>query len=184
MDDFEERCQDLVAGLEKDGIFDEMDRKHQADLESCPEWSRREATHLHEIMTAWVVGVLQSYEYYRNQNGYELPANFGRVFSHISRRLCEKFPENKGYMGAVYEISLCEIRQWLKQWAMELSEFQRWNELPGSGITHRNSPLATKPTFIDLDVPSHRAAIYVRDQRRNAEAFERYFKRVHPKEEE
>ena len=129
MEEFDRAANDFVAALEESGAMDELDRTHRAKLEADSEWARQVPTHMASIMAAWSHGVITSNAYYR---GYALPDHFDVVFAHVSRRLCEKFPEEE-----VVSISLCEMRQWLKEWAMELPEFRAWNDLPGSGITSR-----------------------------------------------
>ncbi len=177
MEDFDRAANDLVADLEESGVIDDLDRTHRATLEADTEWARQVPTHLGSIMAAWSHGVITSNEYY---HGYALPDHFDVVFAHISRRLCEKFPADEAFMGAVVDISLCEMRQWLKEWAMELPEFRAWNDLPGSGVTSRYHATGDTPSFIDLDVPSHNAAVYLQNQRREERAFEIYMARKYP----
>ena len=169
MDPFSEggALEALVEQLEEDGVFDKADRANQARLETNPEWSRREWTHVHSIMEAWAYGVLSSDSWH---HGYRLVENFEVVFNHVSKRLQEKFA-NK----VVVEISLVEIRQWLGEWARECPGYLAWNERGGSGIVSRYTPTPSVPEFIDLSVPPHNAAIWVRDQRRHERAFDRRF---------
>jgi len=164
----DDQLEELVNELEKSGAFETCEVEQTIRLETDPEWSVRRHTHCHSLMEAWAYGVLSSFAYFRN---YQLPDNFEKVFKHIAMRLNDKFPDE-----VVPKISLCEIRQWFKQWAMELEEFREWNTLPGSQVTHRYSSLPSGPTFIDLDVPSHNAALFIRNQRRIDDEFDRKFK--------
>ena len=167
----EDKIKDLIEDMEMNGVFDDLDRSNRADLETCSEWYRKEYTHLHTILEAWAYGIISSDAYYRE---YHLPDGFDAVFNHISKRLTEKFPKE-----VVVEVSLCEILQWLREWAMECPEFILWNDLPGKPYVTRYSPVATEPEFIDLNVPSHNAALFVRDKRRHDRAFDRRFEREH-----
>ncbi len=164
----EDALEALVDQLDQGGIFDEADRHTQARLETDPEWSRREWTHIHGIMEAWAYGVLSGDSWHY---GYRLVENFEIVFNHVSNRLQEKFTD----VGEVVEISLVEVRQWLGEWANEVPEYLAWNERGGSGIVSRYTPTPSKPQFIDLNVPPHNAAIWLRDQRRHERAFDRRF---------
>ena len=159
----------FLKELEK--MMDEATIQQTVRLETDPEWSRKEYTHVHTIMEAWAVGVLSSYAYYE---GYELPDNFGTVFSHIGKRLAQKYPGE-----AVPQISLVEIKQMLGGWARECPEYIAWNDLPGSQFTSRYSPMATGPEFIDLSVPPHNAALYIREKRRHDKAFDNIFEKEH-----
>ncbi len=158
----------LVEELEESGALDEADRKNQARLETNPEWSRQEWTHLSTIMEAWAYGVLSGDSWF---HGYRLVENFEVVFNHVSERLQQKFPDK-----VVVEISLVEIRQWLDEWAMKCPEYLAWNERGGNGIVNRYTPTPSTPEFIDLSVPPHNAAVWVRDCRRHDAAFERRYK--------
>jgi hypothetical protein len=165
----------LVDSLEESGVFDEATRVNQAGLETNPEWSRHEWTHLATIMEAWAYGVLSSDPWHR---GFQLVENFEVVFNHVSARLQSHFaaPENQERVSGfaeVVEISLVEVKQWLGQWAAECPEFLAWNERGGSGISHRYSQTPDVPQFIDLDVPSHNAALFLRERRRHEKAFDR-----------
>lgn len=165
-DPFSEKSvlESLVEQLNEDGILDEVDREHQASLEANPEWTRREFTHLHTIMEAWTCGVVSSDGWYK---GYGLTENFQRVFNHVSLCLQEKFADE------VVRISLVEVRQWLREWAEECPEFMAWNERGGSSVVSRYTEAPLRRQFIDLSVPSHNAALWIRDQRRLSRAFER-----------
>ena len=167
----------LVESLEDDGIFDEATRVNQASLETNPEWSRHGWTHLATIMEAWAYGVLSSDPWH---HGFRLVENFETVFNHVSQRLQEHFaaPENQervSQFGEVVEISLVEVKQWLGEWARECPEYVAWNERGGSGISHRYSETLDVPQFIDLGVPSHNAALFLRERRRHDKAFDRRF---------
>lgn len=173
----ESALESLVESLEEDGIFDEADCVNQADLETNPEWSRREWTHLATIMEAWAYGVLSSDPWHK---GFRLVENFETVFNHVSTRLQEHFaaPEHQeavSQLAVVVQISLVELKQWLGEWAAECPEYLAWNERGGSGITHRYAETPDLPQFIDLDVPSHNAALFLRERRRHDKAFDRRF---------
>jgi hypothetical protein len=160
----------LLAELQESGAFDKADRQQQADLETDTEWTRRDWTHLGTLLQAWAHGILSADAFYR---GYRLPENFAAVFDHVSQQLQEKFPGE-----VVVQISLAEVRQWFKQWAMQSAAFRAWNERGGAGPgtiawTSRYSPTPDHAEFIDLDVPSHNAAIWLRDRRRLDAAFDR-----------
>lgn len=172
--------EDLLKHLEESGAFEKLACSHQAMLETDPEWSRQEWTHVHTLMEGWAYGVLSSYQYF---NDYQVPEGFDEVFAHIATRLADQFRLRHDKNVEVVKISLCEIRQWFRQWAEEMPQYLAWNDLPGSGVQTRYSPTASGPEFIDLAVPSHNAALFVRNQRRHDAAFEKYFAREYPDRE-
>lgn len=166
-DPFSEKSalESLVDELEESGVFDDATRVNQAELETNTEWTRREYTHVHSLMEAWAYGVLCGDSWF---HGYRLVEHFDIVFNHISQRVQEKFGKE-----IVPQVSLIEIRQWLGEWAKECPEYLAWNERGGSGVVSRYTPTPSEAEFIDLDVPPHQAAIFLRDGRRHEKAFER-----------
>lgn len=173
----EAALESLVDSLEEAGVFDEATRVNQASLETNTEWSRREWTHLATIMEAWAYGVLSSDPWH---TGFRLVENFEVVFNHVSARLQEHFAatenqERVSGFAEVVEISLVEVKQWLGEWAAERPEYLAWNERGGSGIVHRYSQTPNAPQFISLEVPSHNAALFLRERRRHDKAFDRRF---------
>ena len=144
---------------------------------SDPEWTEKYHFHIHTIITAFSVGILNSQQFYW---GYQLPPNFAKVMDYMSVALQKEFNSEE-----VPRVNLIKMRGVYKRLAFQSPEYLDWNNIgnnPGKGIhgVSRFSSIPSEPSFIDLDVPPHNAVLYLRGEMRANKKFDEDFKRKYP----
>ena len=149
-------------------------------LANDPEWSEKIVIHIHSVINAFILGVNQSYPYYRN---YKLPPNFDKVINRMSELIHEEFREQLKDHECIV-VSLLKLKGVYRRLAMAIPEYVAWNDIgvpDGDSIVSRYSETENSPSFIDLDVPPHNAALYLRNCERDSKRFEEEFERKYGK---
>jgi hypothetical protein len=145
-------------------------------LRSDPEWTEKNHFHIHTIINAFSVGILNSHQFYW---GYELPPNFAKVMNYMSNALQNEFKNE-----VVPQVNLIKMRGVYKRLAFQSPEYLDWNNIgnPGEGVyaISRFSSIPSEMSFIDLAVPPHNAVLYLRGETRATKKFDEDFKRRYP----
>lgn len=160
----------IIESLELAGSLDELMAKHERAVRADPEWATPKHTHCHDLVVAFAAGVLRADPWH---HGYKVPPGFDGVLNWIAFKVQEEFKDE------VVVLSLVEIKERFKRWAEEHPQFLKWNEPedPGTvvGIVSRYTAIPNKRDFIDLGAIVHNATLYIRDDRRKNEDFDRRF---------
>lgn len=158
----------LVEKLVFDGTLDKMNREHDKQLSSDPVWISKNYFHIKTLIAAWAHGIISADSYFY---GYKLPPDFELIVNYMAFSLWKKFGEE------VPKVSLYEMKHFYKNTAMELPQYRKWNEWDGGvvEVTTRYSPTSKERSFVDLDVPPHNACIFLRNETRYHDTFDRKF---------
>lgn len=165
----------MVEKLEFDGIFDEVVSNHRKKLEADPEWSEPEHVHVHTLVEAFMHGIATADPWHKK---YSLPPNFEAVVNWIAFCVQEEFGDTE-----VPKLSLLEIEDKFREWAMQSPHFRAWNEPKDPGtviaVATRYTPTPDERDFIDLDALLRNASVFVRDEQRQKRDFEKRFNAEH-----
>lgn len=148
----------------------------QARMLSNPEWTAPRHYHLNSIVEAVAAGIIAGDPWYR---GYQLPPNYEAVVNRAAAMLQDS-PPGQLHGDEVLEVSLLDMKTWLKEVLTKDSDFVAWNDAPGDCTTSRCSTTPEQRVFIDLDAAIQNIAINLRDQTRKSDAFDARFKKNHP----
>jgi hypothetical protein len=170
---------DVTANLEDliddpgklDTLFQQADEANQRRLWDDAEWTTLRFTSLKEIVTAFMVGTMRADMWC---DGYSLPPNFDVVMNAMCGAVVVKFGN-----AEFCEASLLDLEAFYHEFIDATPLCREWNDFPGSGFISATSPAPTSRTFIDLDALIRNAAIYIRDDRRQFDAFNADFDRRH-----
>src|SRR3972149_2490134 len=123
--------------------------QQSASLLTDPEWTPKRHIHVHDLVTAFSVGVLRSDIWF---HGYTVPPYFNTVLDSIAYGIKEEFGTQE-----VVELSLVDIELFLKRW-VEITDawhmWLNWGLKPDSPNVHfssRNTPTPSEREFIDGD---------------------------------
>lgn len=169
MDDIEDTFQPIAEQLLFSGALEEACELNKQRLSRDPEWATPKHYHLHTLVTAFAVGIINADPWHKN---YKIPPNFENVINWISFCIQEKYKE------VVVQVSLVEMGKNYREWADQNPYFLEWNESPKGtviGITSRYSSTPEERDFIDLDALIQNAVLYLRDETRKNEEFDRKF---------
>lgn len=170
MNELNDEIKDLVFSNFINGEIDEAINEHKKRLEQDPEWNIPKYYHIHTLVTAFIVGIMNADVWHKN---YRIPPNVENVVNWISFNLQRHFKNDE-----IVKISLIEYKKLVSSWAYENPNFRKWNESDDEtpiAIVSRYSSIPDKRDFIDLDVIIHNASIFLRDEKRKNEAFDREF---------
>lgn len=159
-----------------ENLFKIAEQNNTERLCSDPEWTEKFHYHIHTIITAFSVGILQSYPFYW---GYQLPPNFTKVMDYMSSALQKEFNNEE-----VPQVNLIKMRGVYKRLAFQSPDYLDWNNIgnPEGGFhaVSRYSSIPSEPSFIDLAVPPHNAVLYLRSEMRATKKFDENFKKKYP----
>lgn len=170
---------DVVANLEDliedpgklDELFAQADDANQRRLWDDPEWTAQRYTSLKEIVTAFMVGVMNADQWF---NGYSLPPNFETVVNAMCGAVVSKFGADE-----FRNVSLLDVEAFFNEFIDATPLCREWNDFPGSGFISAATPPPKERTFIDLGALVRNSAIYIRDDRRAFDAFNADFDKRH-----
>lgn len=161
----------MAEKLEFDGVLDEADAANRTRLEVDTEWSEPEYVHVHTLVTAFMHGISTADPWHK---GYRLPPNFEAVVNWIAHCIQAEFKDTP-----VPKLSLIEIEDKFRGWAMQNPHFRAWNEPKDPGtviaVTTRYAPTPDERDFIDLDALLRNASVFVRNEHRRERDFEERF---------
>jgi len=170
--------EDLPKVLSNEAIFEEVASEHKARLAKDPEWANPRGTSITELIRGFVNGILTADPYY---TGYKLPPNFESVVNFMSFELHKKF-NNEWWCG---DLSLIDIEKIYWDIANEHPDFRAWEEVPDGqpdlAIVTRYSPVHKERDWISLEVIVRNACVFIRDKRRQNDAFDKAFEEKYGK---
>ena len=149
-----------------------------ADLE----WTEKTCYHISTIISAFAIGILDSYPYYR---GFQMPPNFEKVMNYMALKLEEEFAEYD-VKGLLPTVNLIKLKGVYKRLAMGCPEYVEWNSInvsPDENVRFSTvyDGVGNEPEFIDIEVPPHNACLYLRAKTRENKAFDKIFEKTHGK---
>jgi hypothetical protein len=158
------------------GLQDAMDRAtvHSETLTTDPEYTRKRAWHVHQVLNGIAVGILGADPWYR---GYQLPPNYELVVNRFADAI-QSNPPGDMWNGEVFRaLSLLDIRDWVRKTAMEIPEFVAWNETDGSEMNFitRDSSVPLERQFIILEAVFQRVMCVLRNWARDEDRLEAKF---------
>lgn len=127
-------------------------------LEDNEEWNTKEPTHISEFVRGFAIGVLQADLWHKN---YMVPEEYGSVINWIAFNAQKYFGEGE----VIADLSLLEIEDLLRNWAMEHPVFRLWGEGEMKYLGNEME-IPEDRDFIDLDAALRNAVIHIRDERR------------------
>lgn len=145
--------------------------KQAEELWGDPEWTEPRWMQLKDIVKAFLIGVIEADAWYV---GYSVPPNFEVVANSLCGAVVTKF---KGDSNASVKASLLDLEAFYREFIDATPLCREWNDWPGSGIVTRYDSTPRERTFIDLDALVRNAAIYVRNNRREFDAFNADFEK-------
>jgi hypothetical protein len=165
-DEMQERLEAVAESALLSGALEEASARMRAKLDADPEWATKKYVHAHTIVEAFAVGVIRADPWHR---GYRLPPNFEAVVNWIAFNVQKHWPRIE-----VPEVSLNELEQLFREWALEHPDFRAWNETTKMvGVVSRYSAVPDERDFIDLDALIRNAVIHIRNEHRTNDDFER-----------
>jgi hypothetical protein len=170
MDEPDINIPDILQKLQEDGVFEQVEAEHRAELSADPEWAFQEWIHLRDVVTAFSVGILSSYPWYK---GFQVPTGFEAVMNRLALAVQAKWP---GPDNELVELSLLEIEDFYREFVEGDEQCQAWNRIGGVGdktvaFVTRYSITPVVQQFIDLGALTRNAAIWIRaERRRHAES--------------
>ena len=168
-----ELAENIAESLTLDGTLEAVSVSHTRGLYAEPEWATPRYVHRATLLRSFVQGILTADPYHK---GYRLPTHFEGVVNFIS------FEIQRRWTDVVPQVSLADFERFLRKTCPLHPEFLKWNETDKLvGVVSRYSPEPTERDFIDLDALYRNAAVALRDQLREDDAFDAEFERKHGK---
>jgi hypothetical protein len=167
----------MAESLQLRGILDEVAEEHAASLRADPEWTTGYYFHQRTLIEAFMYGVTSADELFLP---YRLPDDFSGVVNFIADRM------HRHWNGEIVpRVSLLEIKGLFAEWAWEHPSYRKWCEDPPGAptvvvVTAYDRPGDGPPedrARVSHEVVGHNAAIYLRNEHRRTEAFDREFDR-------
>jgi hypothetical protein len=163
--------QAIAEGALLSGLLDSAAEQQRRELEADAEWTTPKHVHAHRLVEAFAAGIIGADPWH---HGYKLPPDFEGVVNWMA------FNIQKHFDVEVPIVSLIEMKALFTEWAHQHPGFLLWNETDQLiGIAHRYQSVPDKRDFIDLGAAIHNAVIYLRNEHRRDEAFEREFEAKH-----
>jgi hypothetical protein len=138
-----------------------------------PEYTTNEYIHISVLITAFAVGILDSYPYYTN---FQMPPNFEKVMNYMSLELQKEFD-----YAEVPKVCLLKMRGVYKRLSLKCKDYVDWNKI---GEDKENNyrdcieeDIPSSPQFISLDCPPRNAINYLRRYIKEQKEFEKKLKR-------
>ena len=166
-DNLPEGVKALVESLVLGGALDAASDTCVAGLLTDAEWTTPKYVHQATLLRSFVQGVLTADPWH---HGYRLPPHFEGVVNMVAFEIQKRWPTE------VPQVTLWDFEQFLREVCPRHPEFVRWNHTDKLvGIVSRDTPMPDERDFIDLDALYRNAAVALRDDIRQFEAFNRDF---------
>jgi len=174
MDDIEDQLQSIAESALFSGAFEEADKLQRQQLLKDTEWNTPKCHHLHTLVDAFAVGILTADPWHLN---YKIPPNFENVMNWISFCVRDEFKNDPDVQKwQVAKVSLIEMEEKYNKWAYENPNFIKWNESENDELVNVTSRYFKDPEerdFIDLGAAIRNAVVYLRNEIRKSEAFDK-----------
>lgn len=170
-DEKEIDLQQIAEVLDLEGVLAEASRERRERLREDPEWFLPRWTHLKNLVEAFAHGCISADVWHK---GYRVPPNLETVLNHVAAKVWERW----GEADELAELSLVTVEEFFRECVDSSPECLAWNEpADGSfvGVVTRYSPVPERRDFIDLDALIRNAAVYLRNERRRSDEFDRKF---------
>jgi hypothetical protein len=139
-------------------LFSRADYESTQRMALDPTYTTNEYIHMSVLITAFAVGILESYPYYNN---FQMPPNFEKVMNFISLELQKEFD----YVE-VPKVCLLKMRGVYKRISQRCQEYVEWNKIGEyNDVNFRDlveEDIPQHPQFISLDCPPRNAINYLK----------------------
>lgn len=166
----EELLQDFLESDDLQTAMNHADTNQHMQLSRDAEWNTSRVNHFMDYISAFSHGVLAADWYFQ---GYTPPPNF----EHALTQFCAAFAM-KTEGEELPKLSLLDFEGFVL--AFLEANCMTWNEVEGPQFCSRYSATPKKRSFIDLHAASRNAALYIRSDRRESDAFNERFDRENP----
>ena len=142
-----------------DDLFAKAYYNETERMAKSKEYTTNEYIHMSVLITAFAIGILESYPFYIK---FQMPPNFEKVMNHMSLELQKEF----NYVE-VPKVCLLKMRGVYKRLSLKCAEYVEWNKI--GEVSENNyrdlmddGGVPTSPQFISLDCPPRNAINYLK----------------------